>query len=125
MKDGLLEKWHELLMRWRGSIRAGDRPGTAEGTDRGAPGPARADSAAAPPDTSDEIGSRGTPVGDDLTAIKGIGPAIGRDLRELGSTRYHDLAAADPDELAARIPARWVTAEKARRWIAAARHRAP
>lgn len=125
MKDGLLEKWRELLVRWRGGIRAADRPGNSESMGQGVPGPTWAGSAAAAPGASDESGPRGTTVGDDLTAIKGIGPAIARELRELGITRYRDLAAADPDELAARIPARWVTAEKARDWITAARRRAP
>ena len=49
------------------------------------------------------------PVPDDLTEIKGIGPAMQNKLRALGITTFADLAAADPDPeraqgLAALVP---------------------
>ncbi|MEM7022782.1 MAG: helix-hairpin-helix domain-containing protein [Pseudomonadota bacterium] len=40
-----------------------------------------------------------TKAPDDLTAIKGIGPAVQSKLRALGIQTYDDLAKADPDRL--------------------------
>jgi predicted flap endonuclease-1-like 5' DNA nuclease len=39
------------------------------------------------------------PVPDDLTVIKGIGPAVQNKLRSLGISTFADLAGADPDAL--------------------------
>lgn len=61
---------------------------------------------------------------DDLTAIRGIGPAIARKLDALGVTTFADLAAADPDDLAAKIARRPVTSNRVREWIAEAKKRA-
>ena len=36
---------------------------------------------------------------DDLTVIKGIGPAVQDKLRSLGIVTFKDLATADPDDL--------------------------
>lgn len=61
---------------------------------------------------------------DDLTAIKGIGPAIARKLEAEGVRTFADLAAADPEQIAARLDSRPVTAERVRSWAAEARKRA-
>lgn len=55
---------------------------------------------------------------DDLTAIKGIGPAFVERLRALGITTYADLARQDPVILAERLGGR-PNAERIRRerWI--------
>ena len=55
---------------------------------------------------------------DDLTAIKGIGPAFVDKLKVLGITTFADLAGQDPDALAQRLGGR-PTAERIRRerWI--------
>ncbi|MCC6613971.1 MAG: DUF4332 domain-containing protein [Anaerolineae bacterium] len=55
---------------------------------------------------------------DDLTAIKGIGPAFVEKLKALGITTYADLAQQNPDLLAERFGGR-PTAERIRRerWI--------
>jgi len=55
---------------------------------------------------------------DDLTAIKGIGPAFVEKLKALGVTTYADLARQDPDILSERLGGR-PTAERIRRerWI--------
>jgi predicted flap endonuclease-1-like 5' DNA nuclease len=61
---------------------------------------------------------------DDLTAIKGIGPATQDRLRALGIATYGDLAAADPDAIAERLKgAQPISAQLVRSWTEAARTR--
>lgn len=43
------------------------------------------------------------PVADDLTRVKGIGPVYSARLVEIGVTSFAALAAADADEVAARL----------------------
>lgn len=73
--------------------------------------------AAAAPSSAPQGGS------DDLTAIKGIGPAIARKLEAAGVRSFADLAAADPNDLARKIASRPVTAERVRTWVSEARTR--
>jgi predicted flap endonuclease-1-like 5' DNA nuclease len=61
---------------------------------------------------------------DDLTSIHGVGPAIARKLDALGIKTFADLAAADPDDLTAKIAKRPVTSARVREWIAEAKKRA-
>ena len=61
---------------------------------------------------------------DDLTAIRGIGPAVARKLNGFGVRTFADLASADPEDLASRLGMRPVTPERVREWIAEARKRA-
>ena len=61
--------------------------------------------------------------GDDLTAIKGIGPTLSQRLYGLGILSYADLVKADPEDLAAKVNQRTVTAKKVRDWIADAKSR--
>jgi predicted flap endonuclease-1-like 5' DNA nuclease len=63
------------------------------------------------------------PQTDDLTEIKGIGPAIAERLNALGVRTFAELAAADPEELAEWIGRRPVTADRVREWIAEAKKR--
>lgn len=66
-----------------------------------------------------------TPVPDDLTQIKGIGPAMQNRLRALGITTFADLAAADPDQLLAQLKgAQPLSLGRVRHWTEAARQRA-
>ena len=60
---------------------------------------------------------------DDLTAIKGIGPAIARKLDALGVRTFTDLAEADPDDLAAKLASRPVTASRVQEWVTEAKKR--
>jgi predicted flap endonuclease-1-like 5' DNA nuclease len=65
------------------------------------------------------------PVPDDLTVIKGIGPAVQNKLRALGITTFADLAAADPDQLMARLKgSQPLSRGRVRHWTEAARQRA-
>lgn len=59
------------------------------------------------------------PGGDDLTAIKGIGPKYAEQLSALGITTISALAAADPADLAAQFDPRAAVEE----WIDQARER--
>ncbi|MBK1695656.1 DUF4332 domain-containing protein [Rhodovibrio salinarum] len=61
---------------------------------------------------------------DDLTAIKGIGPAIAGKLNTHGVRSFDDLARADPVDLAEKIASRPVTVTRVREWIADAKKRA-
>jgi predicted flap endonuclease-1-like 5' DNA nuclease len=63
------------------------------------------------------------PQTDDLTEIKGIGPAIAERLNALGVRTFAELAAANPEELAEWIGRRPVTADRVRDWIAEAKKR--
>jgi predicted flap endonuclease-1-like 5' DNA nuclease len=65
------------------------------------------------------------PVPDDLTEIKGIGPAMQNRLRALGITTFADLAAADPDQLMAQLKgSQPLSLGRVRHWTEAARQRA-
>jgi large subunit ribosomal protein L21 len=61
--------------------------------------------------------------GDDLTVIKGIGPTLAKKLDGLGIQTFADLAKADPEDLAARVNQRPVTAKRIQDWIADAKSR--
>lgn len=65
------------------------------------------------------------PVPDDLTEIKGIGPALQNKLRALGITTFADLAAANPDQLMAQLKgSQPLSRGRVRHWTEAARERA-
>ena len=72
-----------------------------------------------------EPGARTPPEteADDLTSIHGIGPAIARKLDALGVKTFADLAAADPDDLTAKIAKRPVTSARVREWVDEAKKR--
>lgn len=62
---------------------------------------------------------------DDLTAIKGIGPAMQEKLQSFGIGSFRELATADAAQLTEKIKATQAVVSKARveEWIAAARER--
>jgi predicted flap endonuclease-1-like 5' DNA nuclease len=62
---------------------------------------------------------------DDLTVIKGIGPATQEKLRALGIATFSDLARADPKALTERLKGSQPISEaRVRGWTKAARQRA-
>ena len=61
-------------------------------------------------------------VSDDLTVIKGIGPAIQEKLRALGIATFSDLARADPKAWGLKGP-QPISEARVRGWIEAARQR--
>jgi predicted flap endonuclease-1-like 5' DNA nuclease len=65
------------------------------------------------------------PVPDDLTVIKGIGPALQNRLRALGITTFADLATANPDKLMAQLKGgQPLSRARVQHWTEAARARA-
>lgn len=99
------------------------RPAQAEGGGSGAaepgirpapkPAPAQPEKTVAPP------------VPDDLTEIKGIGPALQNKLRGIGITTFADLAAADPDAILRHLKgSQPLTKGRVQAWTEAARERA-
>lgn len=86
---------------------------------RASPKPAAGSAAAQPEKTV------APPVPDDLTVIKGIGPAVQNKLRGLGITTFADLAAADPDAILRGLKgSQPLTKGKVQAWTDAARERA-
>lgn len=129
-----------------GAGRPAEQPARAEGRAaqeaepkaRPAPGPAatQAESrgaktaepggrAAAQPAPAQPEKTVAAPVPDDLTVIKGIGPAVQNRLRGLGITTFADLAAADPDAILRGLKgSQPLTKGKVQAWTEAARERA-
>jgi predicted flap endonuclease-1-like 5' DNA nuclease len=72
---------------------------------------------AAPAPPAAEVDDAPDDMPDDLTAIDGIGPAYASALHALGITTFAQLAASNPDDLAARIER--LTAARIRRddWL--------
>ena len=92
----------------------GEIPGSAEARARPGPKPAAAQ----------PVKTVAAPVPDDLTEIKGIGPAMQNRLRALGITTFADLAAADPNQLMAQLKgAQPLSLGRVRHWTEAARQR--
>ncbi len=56
-----------------------------------------------PPITTEEVAEEVAGEGDDLTAIKGVGPAMADKLKSMGIRTFSDLAAADPEALTASL----------------------
>jgi predicted flap endonuclease-1-like 5' DNA nuclease len=116
----------------------GGGPRAAESGTRPAPRPGRAAEASAPRAAEASARPAATkpaavqpektvapPVPDDLTVIKGIGPAVQNKLRALGISTFADLAAADPDELMKQLKgSQPLSRGRVRHWTEAARQRA-
>ena len=150
MWDVMLRRWLDLLFWWVPRKEATHRaeqaprervpepaPRTAEPSARPAPKqPAQPEGAArrtaepsarpAPkPAPAQPEKTVAPPVPDDLTVIKGIGPAVQNKLRGLGITTFADLAAADPDAILRGLKgSQPLTKGKVQAWTEAARQRA-
>ncbi|MGH6897759.1 MAG: helix-hairpin-helix domain-containing protein, partial [Geminicoccaceae bacterium] len=99
-----------------------DEPTARPAPERRAPGPS-APPAARPAVAQPEKTVAST-VPDDLTVIKGIGPAVQNKLRALGITTFADLAAADPDAILKQLKgSQPLTKARVRGWTEAARQR--
>jgi predicted flap endonuclease-1-like 5' DNA nuclease len=68
----------------------------------------------APTDTPPRFRSGSTPTMDDLTEIKGVGPAFASRLSEADIVSFADLAKQEADELSEAVN---TTPETAQRWI--------
>lgn len=61
-------------------------------------------------------------VAEDLTVVKGIGPAVQKKLRGLDIASFSDLAQADPDALTEKLKgSQPISVAQVNAWIAAAR----
>lgn len=145
MWDNIFKRWLDLLFWWlpkneRTSSeqpeRAPETPSAAAEGDARAPAeterPPAAEERPAPPEAPPAATQPGpaapaAPGGpDDLTEIKGIGPAVQEKLRELGIATFGDLAAADPDRLVDQLKGTQpVSKARVQGWTEEARARAP
>ena len=74
----------------------------------------------APTDTPPKFRHGSAPSEDDLTEIKGIGPAFATRLAEASIASFNDLAAQDAEAIAEAVN---TTPEAAQRWIDSAAER--
>lgn len=134
MWDDYFKRWVDLLFWW---LPRKDEPPSRE-ADQPAPGAAEPRDAREPPGAAEpgpapepatvarpapEAPARAAP--DDLTVIKGIGPAVQDKLRSLGITTFKDLAAADPDDLTEQLKGSHpISRARVTEWTATARERA-
>lgn len=121
MWDTIARRWLDLLFWWLPRRSGGRLPEEARG---------RAPGVSEPPAGREEGVEQQVEVPeeevgpDDLTVLKGIGPAVQAKLRSLGIATFRDLAAADPDALTERLKgAQPVSKARVRGWTEAARER--
>ena len=112
MWDEIFKRWIDVLFWWVPK----DEAKPPEETKEHAPSATRQ---SREPDVGRQV------VSDDLTVIKGIGPAIQEKLRALGIATFSDLARADPKALTERLKGPQPISEaRVRGWTEAARQRA-
>ncbi len=121
--------WTEFLKRWREMVfwwlpqqdDAAPQQDQARREERSTTGSASPE----PPRVAAAERPESAPAAeqDDLTVIKGIGPAMQEKLRAEGIHSFRDLAAADADALTARLKAVQVVISRTRveEWIKTAR----
>jgi large subunit ribosomal protein L21 len=113
MWNEIFKRWIDLLFWW---VPKNEAEPPEQAKER-APG-ATQQSAGREPEVAQQE------VSDDLTAIKGIGPAVQEKLRALGIATFSDLARADPKALTERLKgAQPISEARVRSWIEAARQR--
>lgn len=126
MWNDLMRRWMDMALWWvPGSRQSDDKPADEAPAQspahepRQSPTQAQAQTQATPSATPDAPAH-----GDeDLTAIKGIGPAMQKRLAHLGVTTPAQLASADADELTKHLKAGGAVISRNRvaEWIEAAR----
>mgnify|MGYP002760842545 CR=1 FL=1 len=119
MWNDLMRRWMKLATWWMPNNEHAAQP-----TERGAPQPQATPQAS--PQASPQPTAKTTATGThsaDLTAIKGIGPAMQKRLEAIGILSPADLAAADAETLTRMLKAdkAVVSAAKVSEWIEAAR----
>jgi predicted flap endonuclease-1-like 5' DNA nuclease len=113
MWNEIFKRWIDLLFWW---VPKDEAKPPEEAKER-APS-ATEQSAGREPEVVQQV------VSDDLTVIKGIGPAIQEKLRALGIATFSDLARADPKALMERLKgAQPISEARVRGWTEAARQR--
>jgi large subunit ribosomal protein L21 len=113
MWEQMVKRWFRLVFWWMpGSdqtrVRNEEAATPSNGEQRGDPAPR-------PPTAR---------VADDLTVIKGIGPAVQKKLRELDIITFSDLAEADADALTEKLKgSQPISITRVRAWTEDARAR--
>jgi predicted flap endonuclease-1-like 5' DNA nuclease len=128
MFEQWLKFWRQWMFWW---LPGGDEPGKQKPAEEESQAATHTASETEPADVDAAATWRpapgepavATPETDDLTVIRGIGPAIARKLDALGIRTFADLAAADPEDLAGKVASRPVTASRVREWVAEAKKR--
>jgi predicted flap endonuclease-1-like 5' DNA nuclease len=105
------------------SVREAARP-TGAPRPTAAPAPTKPTPASSAPAAAQPEKTVAPPVPDDLTVIKGIGPAVQNKLRALGITTFAELAKADPDALLEQLKgSQPLTRARVHDWTEGARQR--
>jgi predicted flap endonuclease-1-like 5' DNA nuclease len=105
------KRWIDLVFWWLPKPEAGQP----------APRAAKPAADSAPEHAAPVQAAARDAVPDDLTVIKGIGPAVQQKLHALGIRTFDDLAAADPETLAEQLKGRQPISETlVRGWTEAA-----
>lgn len=125
MWDKFVKQWFELAFWWmpggdssRTKRQEPPAPSRAEQTVASAPKPAPAPEQASAPKPAPER------VADDLTVIKGIGPAVQKKLQGLEILTFGDLAATDPEALTDQLKgSQPISVAQVQGWTEAARER--
>jgi predicted flap endonuclease-1-like 5' DNA nuclease len=121
MWDDIFKRWVDLLFWWVPRTEE-TRPETAK---ESTPGASAQDASRVPEEAVEQqVPKAKKLVPDDLTVIKGIGPAVQEKLRSLEITTFRDLATANPDDLAEHLKgSQPVCKARVHSWIKAARER--
>jgi predicted flap endonuclease-1-like 5' DNA nuclease len=121
MWDDIFKRWVDLLFWW--VPRTEER--RPEKANEGTPGASEQGASRVPDEAVEQqVPTAEEVVLDDLTVIKGIGPAVQEKLRSLGITTFRDLATANPDDLAKHLKgSQPVSKARVHSWIKAARER--
>lgn len=114
MWNHLMRRWMEIALWW---LPKADDDRSADSTDQPASEPEAAPHPQAPAGAPQA--SESPAATDDLTAIRGIGPAMQKRLVAMGIHTHADLAAADVDTLTERLKAdkAVVSRDQVRRWV--------
>jgi predicted flap endonuclease-1-like 5' DNA nuclease len=112
MWNEIFKRWTDLLFWWVPK----DEAKPPEAKERA---PSATEQSGHEPEVAPQV------VSDDLTVIRGIGPATQEKLRALGIATFSDLARADPKALTEPLKgAQPISEARVRGWIEAARQRA-
>ncbi|PYZ99432.1 hypothetical protein A6K26_009310 [Gammaproteobacteria bacterium 2W06] len=122
MWNNLMRRWLEMATWW---LPREENDTTHAPHQAAEPADSRAEASAhAEAPAPAERPGADTPASDDLTGIRGIGPAMQRRLTGLGIHSRADLAAADPETLTERLKADRAVVSQAQvaAWIDSAGH---
>lgn len=107
MWSDFMKRWMDIVFWWLpsdqrdGAKQAGRSQ--AKPADQSPPPPQPQPRTPEPAITTEEVAEEVAGDGDDLTAIKGVGPAMADKLQSMGIHTFSDLAAADPEALTASL----------------------